>query len=220
MAFDSREAIAWQEGVRLILENPHSEENPWPHEYLRFYQLWGYLNAFYGAYYTKHNLRDESKEWKKIARFTLDERHEQLWQALVGLECIRCLARASCVGDGRNEYRPTPHVMASFQTLRREVLASEMAVEDVCQGSLCETRQPRCLDGLEQPPQQLDLTNPFHAKFTPLGATFAILYQLRNNLFHGSKLDLHRERNRCLIECGVQILQTTLMYLDGYVQGG
>ena len=55
-----------------------------------------------------------------------------------------------------------------------------------------------------------------HAKYMPFGATLTILYQIHNNLFHGSKMELNeadRGRNQLLTSTASHILQTLLTAL-------
>lgn len=179
----------------------------WPQEYNCFFCLWGYFNSIYDKLYT------DDKEWKRIARFALDEQFSiSVWNAL-NMDTVQELTRQPCVGNGRDEYKPVDHVRIAFHTLRTEF---QVDVQEVCQNEKCKRRRElgwQLCSERDWPDLPRTIQEPEHAKRTPLGATLTILYQIRNNLFHGSKLEMHdpqRERNRLLVDLSAQIMDQLL----------
>jgi hypothetical protein len=157
----------------------------WPDEYSELFRLWGFFNSIYSALYT------DSQEWQRISRFALDNRFSHIWNVLAQQSAVQELAHQPCVGDGRNGYAPPQHIRIAFHTLRTSFSVN---IQDVCQTSKCQSRQQQsisiCLNQ-NWPSLPQALVNPEHAKFAPFGAILLIVYQIRNNLFHGSKNEIH-----------------------------
>lgn len=179
----------------------------WPHEYSELFRLWGFFNSIYSTLYT------DTQEWQRISRFALDNRFSQIWNVLAQRPAVQELANQACVGDGRNGYAPSQRIRIAFQTLRTSF---GINIQPVCQSSKCQSRQqknmPICLvQNWPAPPQAI--VHPEDAKFTPFGATLLIVYQIRNNLFHGSKNEIHGPdyvRNQLLVRLGSQITRSLL----------
>lgn len=179
----------------------------WPPGYNRFFCLWGYFNCIYDKLHT------DDKEWKRIASFALDEQFSiSVWNTL-DMDTMQELGRQPCVGNGRNEYKPVDHVRIAFHTLRTKF---QVDVREVCQSEKCKRRRElgwQLCSERDWPDLPQTIQEPEHAKHTPLGATLAILYQIRNNLFHGSKLEMHgpqRERNLLLVDLSARIMNQLL----------
>jgi hypothetical protein len=186
----------------------------WPEEYKDFSQAWGYFNSIYNLLYKDH------AEWQRIARFAIDSRFQHIWYKLCKLKSVRELAKQPCVGDGRDSFRPTERVQIAFNTLRAEY---GFSVKTPCRKAKCKTRGlagwPTCLLRT-WPAAPQAITSPDDAKFTPLGATLVIVYQIRNNLFHGSKDETfgsEYERNRLLIQISLEIVKTVLHEVEGLI---
>lgn len=179
----------------------------WPHEYSKFFRVWGFFNSIYDTLYT------DAQEWQRVSRFALDDSFRYIWDVLSQKSEVQELARQPCIGNGRNRYKPSLHVQISFQTLRNYF---RIDVQEVCQSSRCQLRQQKnfqiCLvRNWENSPKQL--LRPEDAQFDPFGATLLIIYQIRNNLFHGSKHEVSgpdRERNELLVRLGYHITQSLL----------
>ena len=179
----------------------------WPFEYSELFRLWGFFNSIYSALYT------DAQEWQRISRFALDNRFNHIWNVLTQQPAVQELAHQPCVGDGRNKYAPSQHIRISFQTLRANFGVN---IQAVCQTSKCQSRQqqniPICLTQ-NWPASPQALVNPEDANFVPFGATLLIVYQIRNNLFHGSKNEisgLDYERNQLLVGLSCQITRVLL----------
>lgn len=175
----------------------------WPAEYTNLYRVWGYFNRIFEILYIG------KPEWQQIALFSLDSRFTNIWEAIEH-DALR-LAQAPCVGNGRGGMEPTEHVRIATRTLREQLGINS---KDVCQSEKCQTRQIRCSDWQgKNPPAIINPQDPTHAKFTPLGATLTIVYQVRNNLFHGSKDEYYGkeyERNLFLTGTSAAIVQTVV----------
>ena len=152
----------------------------------------------------------EGQEWEKIAQFSLDERFQGIWDGLSVHDDVRELANLPCVGDGRSAYEPRLHSRTASHTLRSHF---QIEIADACTGWKCEQRTERgwarCSD-LEwaDPPDRR--AAPDAAVLSPLGATLTIVYQIRNNLFHGMKHEYagpDHERNLTLVRLSTDIVQ-------------
>ena len=183
----------------------------WPMEYKDFSQAWGYFNSIYNVLYT------DRAEWQRIARFAIDPRFQHIWSKLRKLKSLRELAKQPCVGDGRDSFRPKDSVQISFNTLRN---AYRFSVKTPCRKLKCKNRRiagwNSCLSRV-WPLTPVAITHPSHAQFIPLGATLLIVYQIRNNLFHGSKHELQGpdyDRNRLLIWTGQKVTKTVLLEVE------
>jgi hypothetical protein len=183
----------------------------WPPSYNKFFRLWGFFNGVYNALYT------DGAEWQRIARFSLDNRFAQIWNSPKLQNSARRLASQACVGDGRNDYLPLQRIRIAFHTMRSEF---KINLETVCESTKCQSRRLKnmqiCL-GQNWPNAPQTLVNPDDAQFTLLGATLLITYQIRNNLFHGSKDEIHGPeyaRNQLLVELGGQIVEAVLEEID------
>jgi len=193
--------------LRDITESIRSTDfgRNWPQEYVDLYKLWGYFNRIYNT------LDGDQFEWKRIARFAIDNRFQGLNQNFHQKAEVRNLAQLPCVGNGRNNYQPEKHIQIAFHTLRQ---AFDISIDQVCYSELCTARRAQgwrtCVDCDGQwtdPPQN---TNDLqYAKFTVVVAALTIVYQIRNNLFHGSKMQMS-ERDVRLVRLGTGIVITTL----------
>ncbi len=179
----------------------------WPREYSELFQLWGFFNSIYSALYT------DTQEWQRISRFALDNRFSHIWNVLALHQAVIELAHQPCVGDGRNGYAPSSRIRIAFHTLR---VSFGVNAQEVCQGIKCQSRQqkniPICLTQ-NWPATPQALVNPEDAKFVPFGATLLVIYQIRNNLFHGSKWEIRGpdfERNQLLVRASAQITWSLL----------
>ena len=188
--------------------------NTWPQEYKELFTLWGFFNGFYNTLYTDH------EEWKRIGRFAIDTHFSQIWKNLSALPAVRVIAEQPCVGDGRDNYVPSPNIRIAFHTLR---LVFKIDLQEACQNMKCQTRQQKnistCLAQQWQNSPQA-ITNPADAKYSPLGATLLIVYQIRNNLFHGSKREIHGpdfERNQLLVQNSARITRALLEAMVGLI---
>lgn len=173
-----------------------------PQEYKDFYSLWGFFNGIYNALYT------DREEWKRISRFAIDTNFSPIWSSLSQLSCVQQLAKQPCVGNGRNGNEPTAHTRIAFQTLRTEF---QIEVSQVCQSNKCQSRNQIC-NGYQWP-QSPTNSSVENAKFKPLGATLLIVYQIRNNLFHGTKREFsghEYERNKLLVSNSSKIIRALL----------
>jgi len=175
----------------------------WPLEYTNLYRVWGYFNRIYDIIYL------EKAEWQRIALFSLDPRFTNIWEDYKPYACQ--LAKAPCVGNGRGGLKPTDHIRIATRTLRGYF---DINTEDICKSEKCQSRIIRCSDWQgEQPPVAINPQEPNHAKYTLLGATLIIIYQVRNNLFHGSKYEYDGEeykRNRFLTGTSASIIQSVV----------
>jgi hypothetical protein len=179
----------------------------WPPEYSELFRLWGFFNSIYDTLYK------DPKEWQRISRFALDSRFNHIWNVLAQRPAAQELARQPCVGNGRNGYAPSQNIRIAFHTLRSNF---GINLQDVCQSSKCQSRQQRnipiCLSQ-NWPAAPQALANPEDAKFAPFGATLLIIYQIRSNLFHGSKREIHGPdyvRNQLLVQFSSQITRLLL----------
>lgn len=174
----------------------------WPQEYKDFYSLWGFFNGIYDTLYT------DSSEWMRISRFAIDGNFSFVWNRLSLLPYTRELAEQPCIGDGKNGYVPSVRTRIAFQTLRTEF---QIEVNTVCQSAKCQSRDQICHSyQWPKPPSGVSVEN---AKFTPLGATLLIAYQVRNNLFHGTKREFdgpEYRRNRLLVRNSSEIVRVML----------
>lgn len=188
----------------------------WPKEYTRFFRLWGYFNRVYDVLYT------DPCEWQRIARLALDSRVGTVWDVVKDMDAVRDLAQQPCVGNGRDDYEPSEWVRIASETLRREF---QISAQEVCGSEKCQWRKApgwhlcseRAWGEWPQKPSRTD-----DAKYTPLGATLTILYQIRNNLFHGSKLEIRgsqRKRNQLLVGLSAQITEGLLQQVVALVLG-
>jgi hypothetical protein len=210
---------AQQQQLRDIVQSMRETEHGrrWPMEYTDFFRLWRFFNRIYEVLYT-----EREEEWRRIARFALDKRFSDVWDVL-DMNVVQELARQPCVGNGRKSYEPSENVRIAFEALRRKF---EIDVQGVCQSEKCQQRKNQgwelCSErGWENWPQKIRDDKPEDAKYTLLGATLTILYQIRNNLFHGSKLEIHdpqRERNRQLVEISARIIERLLIQVIEHVQ--
>jgi len=175
----------------------------WPAEYTNLYRVWGYFNRIFEILYTG------KPEWQQIALFSLDSRFKNIWVDIE--QDVLRLAQVPCVGNGRGGMEPMEHVRIATRTLREQL---GINTKEICQSEKCQTRQIRCSEWQgETPPAAINPQDPTHAKFTPLGATLTIVYQVRNNLFHGSKNEYHGreyERNLFLTGTSASIVQTVV----------
>jgi hypothetical protein len=175
----------------------------WPSEYTNLYRVWGYFNRIFDILYPGQ------AEWQRIALFSLDPRFTNIWVDIQ--QDILHLAQAPCVGDGRGGLEPTDYIRIATRTLRGYF---GINTQDICQSEKCQSRKIRCSDWQgEQAPAVINPQEPNHAKFTPLGATLTIVYQVRNNLFHGSKNEYHGEeyeRNLFLTGMSASIIQSVV----------
>jgi hypothetical protein len=179
----------------------------WPDEYNNFFRVWGFFNRIYDTLYS------DNEEWKRIARFALDARFRQVCLKIKQMDEIRDLASRPCVGNGRNDYQPSKYVRISFQTLRT---LYQIDIAKVCQETKCQERKnedwPTC-DSYDWPSPPQKVTKPRQVIYTHLGATLTIIYQIRNNLFHGTKQEITEpqyQRNRELIYLSRVIMQNIL----------
>lgn len=183
----------------------------WPDSYTNFFRLWGFFNSVYNALYT------DGAEWQRIGRFSLDNRFVHIWDVPKLQDAARQLAGRACVGDGRNDYEPSIRTRIAFQTIRS---VFNINLQAVCQSAKCQSRQlknmPICL-GQNWPIAPQALVNLEDVRDSPLGATLLITYQIRNNLFHGSKNEIHGaeyERNQLLVEHAGHIVEAVLEEID------
>lgn len=174
----------------------------WPPEYGQFLKTWGFFNSIYSTLYG-------GKEREQIAKFALDNQFSGIWLPLSGMVEVQDLARQPCVGDGRDGYRPQPHVKTAFHTLRQQFGYN---LNLICTVPKCTGRlHVQCLHQLTyRPPVRLNSANLDHAKYSPLGATLIIIYQVRSNLVHGSKMEFHGDeyiRNQLLVTLSQTIVR-------------
>ncbi|MFX0197950.1 MAG: hypothetical protein ACFFCW_17660 [Candidatus Hodarchaeota archaeon] len=178
----------------------------WPSEYNEFFRLWGFFNRIYDTLYT-------GAEWQRIAQFALDKSFSHIWESIKGLKALEELSRQPCVGDGRNDYVPSDHVRIAFHILRA---VFNIDVRVVCQSQKCQKRKQQnwqICESYDWPQPPKNVTSPNDAIYLPLGATLAIIYQIRNNLFHGSKYEITGPdylRNLHLINSSKDIMQQIL----------
>jgi hypothetical protein len=179
----------------------------WPKEYDEFFRLWGFFNRIYDILYT------DNLEWKRIARFALDSSINHVWKQLEPIKAMKKLASQPCVGNGRNDFKPTDPVRIAFQTLRS---IYKIDVKNVCQKPKCLERKKLkwvACDMFSWPDPPKEINNIEDAVYTPLGATLSIIYQIRNNLFHGTKQEITGSdfhRNQILIETSRDIIRILL----------
>jgi hypothetical protein len=126
---------------------------------------------------------------------------------------VRELAQQPCVGNGRKEFAPAEWIRVASGTLRS---INQIDVKEVCQGKKCHEREQKgwdvCLKDAEGKVLQ-DTANLDEAKLTPFGATLLIIYQVRCNLFHGSKTEMNGEefaRNQLLVGNSARIMAKLL----------
>lgn len=175
----------------------------WPSQYVNFYNRWGYFNQVYDTLYS------HDKEWKRIAAFSMN--HSNLWPDIEAQAGV--ISALPCVGNGRGANDPTLAVRVSSNTLR---IHFSVDATTICnqQNWKCSTRQTRCSEMTFQPaPFIIDINNPSHGVYTLLGATLTIVYQIRNNLFHGSKHEFFGDefnRNLQLVEVSDRIVEIIL----------
>lgn len=184
---------------------------PWPSEYNELFRLWGYFNSMYTILYP------DGGERKQMACFALHDSSQPIWDALAATSRVENLAKQPCIGDGRDGVdKPNHRTNLAFYTLRN---LFQLDIEQICQKKKCQERKrqgwtvcarqgQRHWDALLQV-----YTEPNHAYHIPLGATLAIVYQIRCNLFHGCKMELNgeqRKRNELLAGLGVAIMTTVL----------
>jgi hypothetical protein len=179
----------------------------WPPEYSEFYKLWGFFNSIYNILYANPH------EWQRIGQFSIDSRFALIWDRLAQSPAVRNLAEQPCVGDGRYRYAPSPRVRIAFHTLRS---IFQINLQNVCQSAKCQSRHqkniPICLTQQWLNSPQV-VAKPEDAPYTPLGATLLIVYQIRNNLVHGSKGEIQGpeyQRNLLLVQNGGEITRTLL----------
>jgi hypothetical protein len=179
----------------------------WPAEYNELFRLWGYFNRIYDTLYL------DQHEWQRIARFALDVRFKAIWDELEGMEEAKELARQPCVGNGRKEFAPSERIRGAFGTLRS---VYQIDVKKVCESKKCLKREENgwdvCLK--DKPNQSVQNTKVIdEANRTSLGATLLIIYQVRCNLFHGSKIEISGEefeRNHLLVRLSAAIMMKLL----------
>jgi hypothetical protein len=186
----------------------------WPDEYKNFSHAWGYFNSIYNLLYS------DLEEWKRIARLSLDVRFAHIWHVVRKLKSTRELAKLPCVGDGRDTFNPADHVQIAFNTLRADY---GLSIKTPCRRSKCKIRRQAswntCLNRV-WPMSPILAIQPDQAKFTPLGASLLIIYQIRNNLFHGAKREIHGaeyERNKLLVKLGLETLESILHGIEALI---
>ncbi len=179
----------------------------WPKMYDEFFRLWGFFNRIYDTLYA------DNSEWKRIARFSLDSRINHVWTQLEPIDAMKELASQPCVGNGRNDYKPKDHVRIAFDILRS---IYKIEVKNVCQNHKCLNRKKLkrvTCDTFSWPDPPKEINNIEDAVYTKLGATLSIIYQIRNNLFHGSKQEITGsdfDRNKILIKTSRNIIRILL----------
>ena len=201
MSFSRQEIAHLQDIVRSMQETRFG--GVWPSEYVRLYKRWGYFNRVYDVLY------NDPQEWMRIARVALDNRFQGLSDRLINGPSLKQLANLPCVGDGRSNYEPKAHIRIAFQTLRQTF---DIPLDEVCNKRVCTERQTRgwvpCyIYSWPNPPAKI--ARPEDAVYTPLGAALAITYQVRNNLFHGSKMQMRR-RDIELVALTAEIVKEVL----------
>ncbi len=191
------------QALQDIFQSYREINGHWPRPYVNFYNRWGYFNQIYDTLYS------HDKEWKRIAAFALN--HSNLWSDVEAQ--ARVIAELPCVGNGRGSNDPTLAVRVSSNTLRIHFSVDAIIFCNQ-QNWKCSTRQTRCSDMIFQPaPLNIDINNPSHSVYTLLGATLTIVYQIRNNLFHGSKHEFFGDeynRNLQLVEVSDRIVDIIL----------
>jgi len=182
----------------------------WPPEYNDLFRSWGYFNRIYDTLYT------DNAEWERIARFAIDDRFKAIWNELQGMDDVRTLSQQPCVGNGRKEFVPAKRIRNAFSTLR---LVNQIDVKEVCQSKKCLERKKRewdvCLNDALVTVYQ-DTANIEEANLTAFGATLLIVYQIRCNLFHGSKTEMSGEelaRNQLLVGAAARFMARLLEVL-------
>jgi len=179
----------------------------WPREYDEFFRLWGFFNRIYDTLYT------DNAEWERIAQFANDGRINHVWTQIKPIKAMKDLASQPCVGNGRNGYQPTDQVRIAFHILRS---IYKIDVKNVCQKPKCLKRKKlkwAVCDTFTWPVPPKVINNLKDMVYTPLGATLAIIYQIRNNLFHGSKQEItgsEYQRNLILIKISRDIIRILL----------
>lgn len=186
----------------------------WPPEYQSFSAAWGYFNSVYNTLYT------DPSEPRRIALFSIDSRFTPLWTTIRRMQATRDLAKLPCVGNGKASFRPSVQIQIAFHTLRTEY---GFSINTPCRRKKCNQRRragwPTCML-TAWPPVPAAIVSPEDAKFTPLGATLAITYQIRNNLFHGSKMEYigpEFERNRKLVTISDDIIRAIMRGVEQLV---
>ena len=137
----------------------------WPKIYDEFFRLWGFFNRIYNTLYT------DNFEWKRIARFALNSRINHVWTQLELIKAMKELASQPCVGNGRNDYKPTDHVRIAFHIFRN---IYKIEVKNVCQNPKCLGRKKLkwvTCDAFSWPDPPKEINNIEDAVYTPLGAT-------------------------------------------------
>jgi len=175
----------------------------WPVEYEDLFRVWGYFNRVYDLLY------QDPQEWVRIAKFALDSRFQHLSQVLANNNSVRYLAGIPCIGDGRSNYEPQIHIRIAFSTLRETF---NVSLDQVCAGQICVGRQDQgwqICRAYAWPNRPSTIVEPRDAIYTLPGATLAIAYQIRNNLFHGAKIQA-RERDIELVRLATDIVQVVL----------
>ena len=203
MSFSQRENFALTSVVRSLQVTNFGQN--WPLEYKRLYTLWGYFNRIYDLLYA------EGQEWQRIASFALDTRFAGVIEhRFYTTGAVRCLSSLPCVGDGRRGFEPQGHVRIAFRTLR-EIF--RVPTSDVCGDvSLCNMRKKKgwqLCSNYSWPSRPKDVVELADAKFTLVGAVLTIAYQVRNNLFHGSKIQM-KARDKMLAGLVADIVQVIL----------
>ena len=184
----------------------------WPEEYQNLYRLWGYFNRCYDVLY------DDPAEWVRVARIALDPRFQDLSQRLVHSQSLRRLAELPCIGDGRSNYEPQAHIRVAFRTLRETF---NIPVDQVCSDPICINRQQQEWEICREyfwSNHPSEITRPQDAVYTLVGATLAITYQIRNNLFHGAKMQIS-ERDIELVRLAADIVREILEEVAAIVNG-
>ena len=178
----------------------------WPDPYNEFFRVWGFFNRIYDLLYS-------GQEWERIAKFSLDTRFQPVWEELQLKSFVHRLAEQPCVGNGRNNYQPSNQVRIAFQTLRSFF---GVEVSKPCHSQKCQLRRQRgwvvCSD-FDWPELPFEIVTPQDAIFHPLGSLLAIVYQVRNNLFHGSKHEVcgpEYRRNLLLVKASRDIVESIL----------
>ncbi|NJO81505.1 MAG: hypothetical protein HC828_01240 [Blastochloris sp.] len=183
----------------------------WPDEYSDFSSRWGYFNSIYNVLYPR-----QQSEWYQIAQFSIDTRFVAIWHsAIANSEPVRQLAKLACVGNGRSRFMPHPDVQIAHHVLRS---ISNVNTQLICQNdNKCRSRLARGITTCQATPWgtiQQNANTPNLAHHTPLGATLRIIYQIRNNLFHGSKQEVTGPdfaRNLDLVRSSADIMETLLL---------
>lgn len=186
----------------------------WPDEYNHFSRLWGYFNSIYDTVYPR---RRGQPEWDQIALFAIDNQFSHVWTVLEPTGIVQKLVNEACVGNGKNNFVPTNKVRIAYYVLRNYF---KMDISKVCQNTKCQDRKIKGWQLCETwawPPAPANLNTIQNAHYTPIGATLTIIYQIRNNLFHGSKnevtgRDFHR--NLFLIQASSEILENVLQQIN------